>query len=136
MIPQTDDYNGLITDDFEYAYLTDRTYELDPVTYRVKSDKIDGIDSVRQEIYLILSVERYDYVIYDEFGVELKNLYAKQDAYVIPELERVIKDAVLRIDRVESISNFNISKNKNARIVSFIAHSIYGDIDITKEVNI
>lgn len=136
MIPQTDDYNDLITDDFEYAYLTDRTYELDPVTYRVKSDKIEGVDSVRQEIYLILSVERYDYVIYDEFGVELKNLYAKQEAYVIPELERVIKDAVLRIDRVESISNFTISKNGNARIVSFIAHSIYGDIDIEKEVNV
>lgn len=136
MIPQTDNYTDMITDDFEYAYRTDRTYKLDPVSYRVKSEKIERVEAVRQAIYLILSIERYDYVIYDEYGVELKELYAKQDAYAIPELERVIKDAVMRLDTVESISDFSISKNRDNRIVSFIAHSIYGDIDIEKEVGI
>lgn len=135
MVPQTDNYTDVIVDDgFEYIDKPSLTYEIDPKTYRVKSTKVDGLEAVKQAVYLVLSTERYEYIIYDEYGVELWELYGREDSYVIPELERVMTEAVLRDDRVESVSNFKIHKDGKARIVTFTVHSVFGDFEAEKEV--
>lgn len=135
MIPQTDNYTDVIVDDdFEYIDKPSLTYEIDPKTYRVKSTKVDGLEAVKQAVYLVLSTERYEYIIYDEYGVELWELYGREDSYVIPELERVMTEAVLRDDRVEAVSNFKIHTDGKARIVTFTVHSVFGDFEAEKEV--
>lgn len=135
MIPQTDNYTDVIVDDdFEYIDKSSLTYEIDPKTYRVKSTKVDGLEAVKQAVYLVLSTERYEYIIYDEYGVELWELYGREDSYVIPELERVMTEAVLRDDRVEAVSNFKIKRDGKARIVTFTVHSVFGDFEAEKEV--
>ena len=135
MIPQTDNYRDTkIDDDFMYVDKPSLTYEIDPRTYRVKSTKIDGLEAVKQAVYLVLSTERYEYIIYDEYGVELWELYGREDSYVIPELERVITEAVLRDDRVDSVSNFKIKRAGKARIVTFTVHTVFGDFEAEKEV--
>ena len=135
MIPQTDNYTDVIVDDdFIYVNKPSLTYEIDPRTYRVKSTKVDGLEAVKQAVYLVLSTERYEYIIYDEYGVELWELYGREDSYVIPELERVITEAVLRDDRVDSVSNFKIKRDGKARIVTFTVHSVFGDFEAEKEV--
>lgn len=135
MIPQTDNYTDVIVDDdFEYMDKPSLTYEIDPGTYRVKSTKVDGLEAVKQAVYLVLSTERYEYIIYDEYGVELWELYGREDSFVIPELERVITEAVMRDERVDHISNFKITADGKVRICTFTVHSVFGDFEAEKEV--
>ncbi len=135
MIPQTDNYTDLIIDDdFEYIDRPSQTYELDPRNNRIKSTKVDGLESVKQAVFLVLSTERYEYIIYDEYGVELWELYGREDSFVIPELERVITEAVLRDERVDHISNFKIHADGKARVCTFTVHSVFGDFEAEKEV--
>ena len=42
-----------------------------------------------------------------DYGVEIKNLIGEHLTYVIPELERVIEEALLQDDRIEEVNNFN-----------------------------
>lgn len=135
MIPQTDDYMGLINNDFEYITPTSKTYKLHTDDLHIQSTRIDGIEAVRQAIYLLLSTERYEYCIYDEYGVELWDLYGREDAYVIPELERRITEAVLNDDRVISVDNFKIENKGRIKLCTFNVQSIFGEIDINKEVS-
>lgn len=135
MIPQTDNFTDvIIDDDFEYMEAPSQTYELDTVNHKVKSTKVDGLEAVKQAVYLVLSTERYEYIIYDEYGVELWELYGREDAYVIPELERVMTEAVMRDERVERVSNFKIHADGKARICTFTVHTVFGDFEAEKEV--
>lgn len=134
MIPKTDNYSDLITDDFEYVLAPSRTYSLNAEEGKFNIGYIDGIEAVKQAIYLVLLTERYDYIIYDEYGVEIKYLFGREDSFVIPELERVITEAVLRDDRVTNVSNFKITKNKDAMLCTFTVHSVFGDFEAEKEV--
>ncbi len=135
MIPQTDNFTDvIIDDDFEYMEAPSQTYELDTVNHKVKSTKVDGLEAVKQAVYLVLSTERYEYIIYDEYGVELWELYGREDAYVIPELERVMAEAAMRDERVEHVNNFKIHADGKARICTFTVHTIFGDFEAEKEV--
>lgn len=131
MIPTDNDANMF---DFEMKKQPSKTYTL-------SDDKIAGIcnnlDSVKQAIYLILSIERYKYPIYSwNYGVELQDLYGERKSYVIPELERRIREALIQDDRIDSVDGFNFESNKNNISVNFTVHTIYGDIDASKDVSI
>ena len=134
MIPETDNYSDLITDDFDYVLAPSRTYSLNTEDDKFNIGYIDGIEAVKQAIYLVLNTERYDYIIYDEYGVEIKYLFGREDSFVIPELERVITETVMRDDRVTNVSDFKITKNKDAMLCTFTVHTIFGDFEAEKEV--
>ncbi|MBO3444009.1 DUF2634 domain-containing protein [Clostridium sp. CCUG 7971] len=131
MIPTDNDANLF---DFEVKKQPSKTYALN-------DDRVGGIcnnlDSVKQAIYLILNTERYKYPIYSwDYGVELQDLYGERKSYVIPELERRIKEALLQDDRIESVDEFTFKSSKDKILVNFIVHTIYGNIDVDKAVNI
>ena len=92
---------------------------------------------MKQAIYKILLTERYQYVMYSwNYGIETLDLYGEPVAYVCPELERRISEALLWDDRIKSVTDFefNISK-KGVVHVSFTAHTIFGDVQAEREVN-
>lgn len=134
MIPETDNYSDLITDDFDYVLAPSRTYSLDKEEGKFNIGYIDDLEAVKQAIYLVLLTERYDYIIYDEYGVEIKYLFGREDSFVIPELERVITEAVLRDDRATNVTDFKITKNKDAMLCTFTVHTVFGDFEAEKEV--
>ena len=88
--------------------------------------------------YCILNTERYDYLIYSwNYGVEIKNLIGEHLTYVIPELERVIEEALLQDDRIEEVNNFNFEiVSKNELLVTFEVVTIEGIIDVEKVVSV
>lgn len=136
MIPEEKgNYIDLIDDDFDYVEQTSNTYAIDYENNRIIG-YVDGIEAVKQAIYLILQTEKYEYLIYDEYGSELWHLFGQNYAIVIPELERCIKEALLRDTRIIAIHNFKIERNGNKRICLFDVESIFGDIDIKREVAI
>jgi Protein of unknown function (DUF2634). len=109
-------------------------------TYKIKDNKIvgfcDGKEALKQTIYFILSTERYNYLIYsNSYGSEL-NLISELDRDIAKsELKRRISEAILQDDRVNNVTNFEFSYEKDSVLIKFTVFSIYGDIKIEKEVN-
>lgn len=98
---------------------------------------VDGIEAIKQAIYLMLNIERYDYMIFSwNYGVEIKDLIGLEAGYVYSELKRRIEEALTQDDRIQSVDAFSFAKERGKVKVFFIAHTIYGDIDEETEVSI
>ena len=107
-------------------------------TYRLKSTEVkgycDGLEALRQSIYCILSTDRYDYIIYSRnYGIEIKDLIGKPISYVCAVIKGRIEEALLTDDRVESVTDFVITKGKGSVLVAFTVVSSMGDVKIEKE---
>lgn len=96
---------------------------------------IDEIEALKQAIFLMLSIERYDHIIYSwNFGVEFKDLFGKPTAYVASEVKRRIRECLLQDDRINEVDSFVITTKRNKVHVQYTAHTIYGEITGEKEV--
>ena len=69
------------------------------------------------------------------YGIELKNLIGESSTYVVPELQRVITEALLQDDRIEEVNNFNFEIIKDKLIVTFNVITTVGEITIEKVVS-
>lgn len=128
--------------DFEYQQEPGHTYkmrvDLEDGTAGQIIGYTDGIDAVEQAVYKLLNTERGEFEIYkDQYGVEIDDLFGMPVIYVIPELDRRITDAVMQDDRVESVGNFSFDLPRKGVIhVAFKVTSIYGDINIQKDMEV
>ncbi len=121
---------------FSNVKLPGHTYKLN-----IKRGCIRGVtdkaDAVLQAVYLVLSVERYKYSIYSRnYGVELDDLIGKPRDYAMSEIERRITEALLVDDRIKSVDGWDFKTTKKSVIVTFTVHTIYGDIETIKEVDV
>ena len=113
-----------------------KTYYINRNTNRI-SGYIDDKDCIVQLIYLILSTERYESVIYNwYYGTEFDSLVGKDRDFVKSELKRRIAEAILEDDRILDVTDFNISFNKDVANVVFLVETNIGDININWEVNL
>ncbi len=132
MLPETD--AGLL--DFEEDTQPGLTYALDMAQNRVKG-MIDGREAMAQAIYLILQVERYAYPIYSwNYGAELSGLVGKPRDYAMSELKRCISEALLQDDRILAVDGWEFAAGRKSVRVSFTAHTVYGDVEGEREVEI
>ena len=93
----------------------------------VSMGKTDGLEALRQAVFLILHIERYEHLIYSwRYGVELKDLFGKQITYVKAVLPTRIKEALLMDDRIEDVHSFEITNQKNTVFAKFTIVSKYG----------
>lgn len=112
------------------------TYNINRNTNRI-SGYIDDKDAIVQAIYLILQTERYESMIYNwYYGAELDNLIGKNRNYVISELKRMIREALLEDDRISEVTSFSFSYKNDSILVQFLVQTIIGDIQMEWEVNI
>lgn len=133
MIPKT---SGILKNGITFAAKPSKTIRLTPETKRLTGNT-DGLDAVRQAAYIILHVERYEYIIHSwNFGVELKDLFGKQMTYVMPEIKRRVRDALLQDDRITEVDEFVLTPNKNKLTVECTVHSIFGDFPEEVEINV
>lgn len=131
-LPQAGEDLELI--EFEEQRQPSYTYKLDIDRGRVKG-MTDEANAMLQAIYLVLSVERYQYPIYSyNYGVELEDLIGQPKDYVMSEVKRRITEALTQDDRINSVDSWEFDTTKKAVIVSFTVHTIYGDVETTKEV--
>ncbi|BDR66964.1 phage protein [Clostridium tetani] len=95
----------------------------------------DGIEALKQAIYLILNTERYEYLIYsDDYGSELKGLIGKDRDIAESEYKRRIKEVLIQDDRINNVDNFIFNYDGDNVLIEFIVFSIYGKFSIHKEV--
>lgn len=134
MIPST---NTILTKTLERTVKPTKQYRLDIDKNRI-SGYCDGVEALKLTIYHILLTERYRFLIYSwNYGFELDDLYGEPYHYVCMELERRIAEALTQDDRINSVDSFIFERPKKKTIhVTFTAHTIYGDIEAEKVVNI
>ncbi len=131
MIPQND-----IQEDFSIEEQANKTYKLN-TEKNIIEGMCDEAEAIKQTIYCILNTERFEHLIYSwDYGVEFKNLIGEKSTYVIPEVERLIKEALMQDDRIEDITDFEFTQSKNTITAKFKVITQNGDIEMEKEVNI
>jgi hypothetical protein len=98
---------------------------------------VDDIDAIKQAIYLILSIERYQHIIYSwDYGVELLDLYGKPLPYVMADLPRRITEALTQDDRIEDVTDFEFERNGKRLHTTFTVITNAGNIPTDLEVEI
>lgn len=117
--------------------LPSRSFRLREETGRV-AGSVDGIDAVRQSVRLILSVERYHWLIHSwQYGVELSDLFGKPLSYALPEIERRIREALLQDDRVSDVRDFTFTKGRGGVVTAaFTVVTTLGELRESREVTI
>ena len=133
MIPSV---TGFLEQDFEIETQPTNTYKMELESNLIRG-YTDGQEAMKQAIFKILSTERYQYVMYSwNYGIELIDLYGEHVSYVCPELERRITEALTWDERIESVDNFEFDTSKKGEVlVTFTAHTIFGDVTAEKVVN-
>lgn len=132
MIPQI--VNDGLTFDFEEVIEPSKNYNLIMDKNRCVGF-VDELEAMKQAIFLILSVERYDHIIYTwNAGFESKDLFGKPTSYVASEVPRRIKECLLQDDRINEVDSFVVTTKKNKVHVGYTAHTIFGEVTAMKEV--
>ena len=129
--------NEVLTDpEYEISIYPSKTYFMNIEKYRIVGT-VDGIESIPQAIFKILYTERSTYLAYsDNYGIELMDLYGMPTTYVLPELERRIKEALEWDSRIESVDNFEFELKGSSVTATFTVHTIFGDIEAERTVNV
>lgn len=129
--------NGFLEQGFEIKEQPSRTYKMH-LPQEVINGYGDEIAAIEQAIYKILNTERYEYIIYSRnYGVEFADLFGEPVTYVCPELERRITEALTWDERITSVDGFSFdTEQKRVVKVSFVVHTIFGDIAAERAVNI
>ena len=133
MIPSV---SGFLDQDFVIKEQPTFTHRMDLQATHIRG-YTDKQEAMQQAIYKILNTERYQYITYSwDYGIELLDLFGEPISYVVPEVERRIKDALLHDTRITSLTDFRFEyPAKRVLHVLFTAHTIFGDIPIEKAVN-
>lgn len=114
------------------ADLPTRTYKLDFQQGRCIG-YIDGREAMEQAIVKILQTKRFAHLIYsDDYGFE--NMTGYDRLFVLGELPRRIKESLLQDERITEVRNFSVVFDEDEARVSFTAITIYGDVEVLKEV--
>lgn len=113
---------------------TTRTYKLSQTSIQGFTD---GLKALEQAIYKVLNTEKYEYPIYSfYYGIELESLIGKDKNYVKTELKRRIRECLLRDERITEVDNFQFKEAGDLLNCTFDLHSTYGNLTVSREVNI
>lgn len=111
-----------------------KTYALDVAQGRIRGT-VDDLEAVKQAVYLILNTERYGQLIYSwNYAAELRGLIGKPHELVLPEVKRLIAEALTQDDRITGVDGFAFEQCRAAVRVSFVVHTIFGTFDTEREV--
>lgn len=129
--------NTILTADLTVVKQPSKQHRMDLDSNRILGT-CDNLEAVRQTVYKILNTERYAFLIYSwNYGIELNHLYGKPPMYVCPELERMVKEALLQDDRIKAVDSFEFDTSRKGVVsVTFAVHTIFGDLNEGMAVNI
>ena len=133
MIPQT---GGLLRQDFSFIQLPSKTFKLDRENGCIVG-MADGLEAVRQAVYLILNTEHCQWLIHSwGYGAELQSLVGKPPDFCVAEIERRVREALLQDDRIRSVENFTFEVSKKTIAAQFTVVSIFGEVPVGAEVTV
>lgn len=109
-----------------------RTYRLDMQNGRL-AGMVDGQEAMEQAIFKILQTQLFEHDIYsDQYGFAGAGLIGKSPAYVISELKKKIREALLSDGRISAVDQFvfDVGEARDALSVSFRVTTIFSAFQI------
>lgn len=134
-------YDGILLDqNLTVVDWPTNTWFLAPVdegTYQIRGN-VDGLDAIAQSVRLRLNTQRYKHNINTPYyGLKTDDLPGTDREYIIPTIERRIRECFIPDLRIEGISDFNyeITNYKtdiqtSDLIITFTVNTKLGDIPI------
>lgn len=134
MLPNTFDDNVEVLSDFAFTTQTSNTYKINLDKNNI-SGFCDELEAVKQAVYLILNIERYEYLIYDwDYGFEIKDLIGQESIIIQPEIQRRICDALKQDSRIVNVRDFIFENGSIGKlIVHFTVETIFGSYQSQNE---
>ena len=134
MLPSTFDDNVEVLSDFAFTTQTSNTYKVNLYKNNI-SGFCDELEAVKQTVYLILNIERYEYLIYDwDYGFEIKDLIGQESIIIQPEIQRRICDALKQDSRIVNVRDFVFENGSIGKlIVHFTVETIFGSYQSQNE---
>lgn len=133
MIPST---NSVLSTELKVERQPTKTYK-----FNIENNTINGfcdnLEAMTQVVYKILNTERYKNIMYSwNYGIELLDLFGEPINYAVSELKRRITEALVQDDRIQSVDNFEFKTDRRTVYMTFVVHTIFGDIQSEKVVNV
>ena len=121
-----------------YKAVLDESLVIGNEIYRNRINNfVDELPAIEQAIYMILGTERYEFPIYSwDYGVELVDLYGQPMPYVIAELPRRIKEALMTDNRITDVVDFEFERNGKKLHTTFTVITVQGNISTDLEVDV
>jgi hypothetical protein len=135
--PYDDDLTTQTTDDTTVTVGPSKTYLLDVDNGRI-GDFIDNEDALRQFIAKAVNTPRLRFLLYDDqYGSELPDLLGEDvtPEFLDSEIPRLITDALVYDDRIDSVSDFVVSRDGDGVYVTFTVTTTDGTL-LTEGVTI
>ena len=113
-------------------------------TFKMNAEKnvvrgtCDDVEALKQAIFLMLNIARYSCPLVSfNFGAPLSDLIGMPISYCIPQSEYRIRDALTQDERINDVRDFEFdTSRKGILLVKFKVDSIFGSIEVEKEVSI
>lgn len=131
MLPNIENTDDLILDVESEEQENTKTYAIRQITaIPYIGGMIDGVEALKQHIYLTLNTEADQYIIYPyTYGLQTLDLIGKPHYYVMAIIPDRIRDALLSDDRITDVTDFEFTADGKKLHVQFIVHSIYGNLE-------
>ena len=110
-----------------------KDYEIDFDTMTLTGKVITGLQAIKQWAMIVLRTDRYFYTQYTwDHGCEIQSLVGKsyKPDLVKSEVKRMIEDALLVSDDIDSISNLVCTLDGDKLNASFVINTKYGGGEI------
>jgi len=114
-----------------------KTFALDLENGRI-GGFIDGETAIQQFIRKAIYTARNRYLIYsDAYGSEIDDMLSQNLSFSVLEIEipRLIEDALIYDDRIDSVGNFVLTQQSDKLYVSFTVTLVNGEL-IESEVTL
>lgn len=132
MTPQTE----IDLTEMQSSELPSKTFRIDFENGRI-CGLSDGLEAMRQAVVLLLSTERYRYIVHSRrYGAELESLIGQPTELALSQAQARISEALLTDDRIISVSEFEFRLDDSGRkwTASFAVETRYGNIQAEKEI--
>lgn len=124
------DYNEGLLPDFTIVEQPTLTYRLN-FAGRPSYGYLNGLEAMKQAIFLILHTERFRYAIYSwNYGIELHSLIGQSKTpFLQARLQKIITEALLADDRILQVDSFVFTPIPKGYLIQFTAYTTQGNIE-------
>lgn len=128
-----------IDNDVNVLSYPNRTFKMntDVKRFSGKIDEENTESAIRQAVFCMLNTQRYNSEIYrNDYGFEYQDLIGQDVDYICAVLPSRIKEALTMDDRIEDVTDFDISVKNKSVFAKFTVVTADEDVEIDTEVNI
>lgn len=127
MIPEINE--SLLNEPLESRPMPSLTWQFDFDKKRIVG-KVDGLDAIKQAVYKTFQTDRFWHDIYSyDYGHEITLLLGTSPVFAQSEAARMVREALLPDDRVDSVENIETEVNGDQLIIRFTVVTAYGSFE-------